>query len=195
MARILLAEEMRTEDGEQSAAGHGRWLRSNPMSHQLVVVAVGLVAAALMIAGTAAAQTVAVEVTDTWARATPGKAENGAAYLTLESPAADRLTGVSTPVAKKAELHTMTTEGGVMKMRPLAGVDLPAGQKVTLKPGAAHIMLLGLKEPLRPGQSFPLTLNFEKAGASEVTVTVEKAGAGIRMPMTQPMQMPMPAGR
>jgi copper(I)-binding protein len=175
------------------------------MSHKLVVFAV-----AMMIAAGAAAREGAVEITDAWARATPGKAENGAAYLTLESPAADRLTGLATPVAAKAELHMMTMEGGVMTMRPLAGIDLPPGQKVTLKPGGAHIMLVGLEQPLRPGQTFPLTLYFEKSGTSEVTVTVAKAGAaampgaigpeshtgaGMKMPMTQPMQMPMPAGR
>ena len=65
----------------------------------------------------------------------------------------------------------------VMKMRPLAGLDIPAGQSVTLKPGGEHIMLMGLNGRLREGQSFPLTLTFEKAGAREVTVSVEKAGA------------------
>ena len=71
----------------------------------------------------------------------------------------------------------MTMQGGVMKMRSLAAIDLPAGQAVVLKPGATHIMLMGLKQPLRAGESFPLTLEFEKAGKREVNVTVEKAGA------------------
>ena len=149
-----------------------------------------VVAATLMIAA-AAARGGTVEITDAWARATPGKAENGAAYLTLASPAPDRLTGASTPVAATAGLHMMTMAGGVMTMRPLAGIDLPAGQKIILKPGGARIMLAGLKEPLRPGQSFPLTLYFEKSGASEVTVTVAKPGAGAKV---GPMHMPMPAG-
>jgi periplasmic copper chaperone A len=147
------------------------------MSRKLLAVA-----ASLLLAGAAAAQTGPagvgqVEVKDAWARASPGKAETGAAYLTIVSPVADRVTAVSTPVAQKAELHTMSMEGGVMQMRPLDGIDLPAGQKVTLKPGAMHIMLLGLVKPLQVGQSFPLTLSFEKAGAREVTVAVEKAGA------------------
>jgi copper(I)-binding protein len=118
-----------------------------------------------------------VEIENAWARATPGQAENGAAYMMLVSPSADRLTAVSTPVAAKAELHTMSMEGGVMKMRPLGGVDLPAGQPVALKPGGMHVMLLGLKHPLQQGQSFPLTLTFEKAGTREVNVAVEKPGA------------------
>ena len=157
-------------------------------------------AASLLLAGAAIAQTGTstneIEVKDAWARATPAKAENGAAYLTIVSPASDRLTGVSTPIAKQAELHNMTMESGVMKMRPLAGIDLPAGQKVTLKPGGVHIMLIGLKQPLRPGQSFPLTVYFEKSGTSEVTVSVEKAGAAAKASHTGgDVKMPMPAGR
>ena len=148
--------------------------------------------ALLLASGVAAAQTGPVEVKNAWARATPGKAEIGAAYLTIETTAPDRLTGASTPVAGKAELHEMTMQGGVMKMRALAGIDLPAGHAVVLKPGGIHIMLTGLKQPLRAGESFPLTLDFEKAGRREVTVMIEKAGAmgpgpaggaGMNMPM------------
>jgi periplasmic copper chaperone A len=134
-------------------------------------------AASLVVASAALAQTNQLEVSSAWARATPGKAENGAAYLTIQSPTADRLLSVFSPVAKKAELHTMSMEGMVMKMRPLAGVDIPAGQPVTLKPGGQHVMLLGLDAPLREGQSFPLTLTFEKAGTRTVTVAIEKPGA------------------
>ncbi len=123
------------------------------------------------------AQSKAIAVTEAWARATSGKAENGAAYLTLEAAAADRLTDISTPAAKKAELHTMTMDGNVMKMRQVDGIELPAGQIVMLKPGATHIMLVGLNQPLQPGQSFLLTLHFEKAGTQQVNVTVEAAGA------------------
>ena len=134
-------------------------------------------AASLVVASAALAQTNQLEVSNAWARATPGKAENGAAYLTIQSPTPDRLLSVSSPVAKKAELHTMSMEGMVMKMRPLADVDIPAGQPVTLKPGGQHVMLLGLDAPLREGQSFPLTLTFEKAGTRTVTVAIEKPGA------------------
>lgn len=142
------------------------------MSIKLLALTAGLV-----VASAALAQSGHVEVANAWARATPGKAETGAAYATIRSPTADRLVSVSTPVAKKAELHTMSMQGMVMKMRPLAGLDVAAGQAVTLKPGGEHIMLLGLNQPLREGQSFPLTLEFEKAGPRTVTVMVEKAGA------------------
>ena len=142
------------------------------MSIKLLAFAAGLV-----FASAALAQTNQLEVSNAWARATPGKAETGVAYLTIQSPTPDRLVSVSSPVAKEAQLHTMSMEGMVMKMRPLAGLDIPGGQPVTLKPGGEHIMLIGLHHPLRAGQSFPLTLNFEKAGTRTVTVPVEKAGA------------------
>ena len=135
------------------------------------------VAAGLVIAGAALAQTAQLEVGNAWARATPAKAENGIAFLTIRSPTPDRLVSVSSPVAKKAELNTMEMSGMVMKMRPIASLDIPAGQPVTLKPSGEHIMLIGLNGPLREGQSFPLTLTFERAGAREVSVAVEKPGA------------------
>jgi copper(I)-binding protein len=148
--------------------------------------------AMLLLTGTASAQSGSLEVKNAWARATPGKAETGAAYLTIESAGQDRLTGVSTPVAGKAELHEMSMQGDVMKMRSLAAMDLPAGRAVVLKPGGTHIMFTGLKGPLRAGESFPLTLEFEMAGKREINVTIEKAGAmgpdhaggtGMKMPM------------
>ena len=153
-----------------------------------------VLAGCLLIAGAAAAQTGQVEVKDAWARATPGKAENGAAYLTIVTPAADKLVAISTPAAIKTGLHTITTEGGVMKMRPLDGLDVPANQPVTLKPGGIHIMLQGLNEPLQAGKSFPLTLTFEKAGERQVEVAIEKTGA-MGPESHAGMRMPMPAHR
>ena len=113
--------------------------------------------ACLLTANGAVGQTGQLEIKTPWARATPGHAENGAAYLTIVSPTADRLTAASSPVAKKAELHTMSMEGGVMRMRPLAAI--------------------GLTQPLHEGQSFSLTLSFDHAGPRQVTVAIEKAGA------------------
>jgi copper(I)-binding protein len=134
-------------------------------------------AAGLVFASAALAQTSQPEVTNAWARATPGKAETGAAYLTIRSPIADRLVAVASPVAKKAELHTMSMSGTVMEMRPVAGIDIPVGQPVTLKPGGEHVMLMGLNHPLQEGQSFPLTLTFEKGGTRTISVSIQKAGA------------------
>ena len=153
-----------------------------------------LFAVLLFVAGAASAQIASVEVSDAWARATPGQAEIGAVYLTLESPIPDRLTGLSTPIASIAQLHTTTMQGGIMKMARLAALDLPAGQPVKLAPGAMHIMLIGLTDKLHPGQSFPLTLLFDKAGKQEVTVSVAQEGA-MGPGKATGGGMPMPAGR
>ena len=146
----------------------------------------------IWLAATAAiAQTGDPQIANAWARATPGGAQTAAAYVTITSAAGDRLTAASTPAAQKAELHTMTMDGNVMKMRQVDGIDLPPGQAVTLKPGGYHIMMTGLAQPLTDGQKFPLTLTFDKAGAREVTVTVQKVGSmgpGTAMPG---MDMPM----
>jgi copper(I)-binding protein len=148
------------------------------MPIRLVALLAGLaLLGGLLAGGTALAQPSGLEISNAWARATPGKAETGAVYLTLASPTADRLVAASTPAAKKAELHTMTMAGMVMKMRPLAALDIPAGRPVALKPGGLHIMLIGLAKPLQAGQAFPLTLTFAKAGARTVEVAVEKPGA------------------
>jgi len=145
----------------------------------------------LLTAGTALAQSGDLVVKDAWAPATPGAAQAAAAYVTIVSATGDRLTGASTPAAQKAELHSMTMDGNVMKMRQVDAIGLPAGQTVTLKPGGYHIMLTGLAKPLKDGDTFPLTLTFDKAGAREVTVAVQKVGAtgpGMNMPG---MDMPM----
>lgn len=136
-----------------------------------------LLAGLIFAAAPALAQSGHLEVDHAWARATPGKSDIGAAYLTIRSPTADRLVAASTPVAKEAQLHTMTMVGMVMKMRPLAALNIPAGQPVTLAPGGMHIMLIGLNSPLKAGQSFPLTLTFAKAGQRTVDVAVEPVGA------------------
>jgi periplasmic copper chaperone A len=142
--------------------------------------------AGLVVASAAFAQISGLEISSAWARATPGKAQIGAVYLTIVSPTADKLVSAATPAAKKAELHTMTMTGMVMKMRPLAALDIPAGQSVTLKPGGMHIMLIGLVKALHQGQSFPLTLTFAKAGTRTVEVEVEKPGAMGAAPGPQP---------
>jgi periplasmic copper chaperone A len=153
-----------------------------------------VVAALLLVAAGAAAQSGTVEIRDAWARATPGKADIGAVYLTLESPTADRLTGLSTPIAGVTQLHTTTMEGGVKKMNRVAALDLSAGQKIKLEPGAMHIMLIGLTDRLRQGQSFLLTLYFEKAGTREITVSVEEAGStGPEKTTSGDMKLPTPA--
>jgi copper(I)-binding protein len=135
----------------------------------------------LAVAGVApaAAQAPAIEVDHAWARATPAGARTAALYLTLVNKGAssDRLVAVSTPVAGKAEVHSSTTENGVMQMRPVAALEVKPDSRTVLKPGGYHVMLMELKGPLKEGQSFAITLTFEKAGAVEATATVEKLGA------------------
>lgn len=130
-----------------------------------------------------------VDVTQAWARATPGKSSIGAAYATLSAPAGDRLIGAATPVARVAQIHQHTIENGVMKMRQVDAVPLPAGQAVVLSPGGYHIMLVDLKAPLVAGQSFPLTLSFEKAGTVETKVMIGGVGASGPGGTMAPMDM------
>ena len=110
-----------------------------------------------------------------WARASIGKAKAGAAYLTIVNGGSepDRLIAVETPAAKRAELHTHIMENGVMKMRPLTAVEVAPGEPTVFQPGGLHVMLMGLKAPLAEGETFPLTLSFEKAGKIEITVKIE----------------------
>lgn len=140
-------------------------------------------AAFLVVFGPAAqadTKTGAIEIQDVHARIMPG-AKVGAAYLRIANAGkeADRLVAVSTPVAGKAELHSVTDDNGVMKMRPVDGIAVKPGQTVELKPGGLHIMLTDVQGGLKPGDTFPLTLTFEKAGAKSVSASVDKpAGHG-----------------
>jgi hypothetical protein len=109
-----------------------------------------------------------------WARASAGAAKTGVAYLTItDLGQPDQLTGASTPVASSAELHESMADMGTMKMRPLAALPLPQGKPVKLEPNGYHLMLIGLKAPLKAGDSFPLTLRFQHAAPVTVTVAVE----------------------
>lgn len=117
-----------------------------------------------------------ISVTGAHARATVPQQPSGAAYLTLENKgsAADRLIGVSSPVAQSASVHTMSMDGDVMRMREAGALQLAPAAKVEMKPGAGyHIMLTGLKQPLQAGDTFPITLSFERAGKIEVSVVVD----------------------
>ena len=118
----------------------------------------------------------APKVTNAWSRATPPGVDVGAVYLTITGGAtADRLVAGSTPRAAMVHLHTVEEKDGVAKMRPVEAVEVPAGQSVELAPKSTHVMLMGLGRPLVAGESFPLTLMFEKAG--EMTVSVEVRAA------------------
>ncbi len=128
-----------------------------------------------------------IAIEQPWARATPGRAPTGAAYLTLVNRGAepDRLVGAATPAAAKAELHDHQPaanqpaghSGHVTEMRPVAEIQVKPGETVVLKPGALHLMLVGLKAPLREGERFPVILRFARAGEVTIQVSVGKAGS------------------
>lgn len=120
----------------------------------------------------AAAHAQTVEVKDAWARSTvPGQKASGA-FMKLTAREGTRLVGASSPVAGVTEVHEMKMEGDIMRMRAIAGLDLPAGQTVELKPGGYHVMLLDLKTALRKDSSIPLTLVFKDAKGVESKVEV-----------------------
>lgn len=133
----------------------------------------GLAAAAEFAAGE-------LRIEQPWARASVTKAAKaGAAYFTLVNLGAepDRLIGVATSRAKMASLHHSVMDQGVMKMLPVAAVEVSPGEPAVLRPGGLHVMLMGLKAPLVEGETFTLTLTFEKAGSVDIEVTIQGPAA------------------
>ena len=134
---------------------------------------------AVMVEPAQAQQIGDIAITQAWARATPGPTPNGAAYLTLlnRGKTPDRLIAAATPVAKRAGLHTHLMDSGIMKMRPVSAIDVAPKSPTVLKPSGLHIMLFGLKKPLKEGEKFPLTLTFERAGQITLDVDVQSVGS------------------
>ncbi|HEY4344893.1 MAG TPA: copper chaperone PCu(A)C [Parvibaculum sp.] len=123
-----------------------------------------------------------LEIGHPWARPSTGK--TGAAYFTIKNNGAaeDTLTGVEADISAKVQIHDMEMDGTIMRMRKLDKLALPAGQTVKVAPGGLHVMLIGLKAPLKDGDKFPMRLTFAKAGSVDVSVDVqtpEKAAAGM----------------
>ena len=115
-----------------------------------------------------------ITINHPWARATPPRAVNAGVFMQLSSKSSDQLLFASSDLADKAEVHEMKIVDGVMKMRPLAaGLELAPNQSVKLAPGSFHIMLFGIKQALKEGDQFPLTLTFAKAGKITVDVKVQ----------------------
>lgn len=127
----------------------------------------------------------AVKVEGAWARPTVQGQAAGGGFLKITGGAvADKLVSASAGVARTVELHSMDMDGNVMRMREVGTIDVPAGKTIELKPGGLHIMFMGIGKPLKTGDSFPLTLRFEKAGEVKVEMKV----------MTQPGMPAMPMG-
>jgi hypothetical protein len=145
-----------------------------------------LLAAALALAAlTATAATAAtIEVKNAWIRTPPPGAPTAAAYvaITNRSIASDRLTGAYSGAAASVGLHEMQKQGGVMRMRPLpAGLPIGASATVTLSPSGRHLMLTGLKRPLKAGQHVRVVLQFQRAGEVAADFVVRDQPGGMQM--------------
>ena len=140
----------------------------------------GFVGLTINLATAADYQVGPIKIADPWSRATPQGASVGAGYMTITNTGTtpDRLVGGTANVAATFEVHEMTMENNVMRMRSLPrGLDIKPGETVELKPGALHVMLVGLKKPLAAGDRVSATLEFEKAGKVEIEYAVRAIGA------------------
>jgi periplasmic copper chaperone A len=133
----------------------------------------GWLAASLLISFASYARD--IEVSVGWIRATAPGQDQGGADLSIISKQSATLVGASSPVCKVVQLHTMTSEGGMMRMREVKAIELPAGKRVNLRESGYHLMLIGLKVPLKEGDTVPLTLSIKvgKQGVMKVETTAE----------------------
>lgn len=114
-----------------------------------------------------------IQVENAWVRATVPGQDSAALDMTVTSRQAATLTGVSSAAAKSAGLHSMTHENGMMKMREVKTMGLPAGKRVNLGESGYHLMLVGLHAPLKAGETVPLALTFRMAGRHTETIGIE----------------------
>ena len=158
------------------------------------ILAVSLLLAGSAFVAIASAQSSTIKVSDPWARRAAamghgdmakgsmdkggmgkmGGGGTGAVYATVSNSGAeaDALVAASSDAAQTVELHEVINEGGVMKMRPVPKIAVPAGGKIEMKPGGYHVMLLGLKRDLKPGEKVAVTLKFERGGDVQVEAPV-----------------------
>lgn len=129
-----------------------------------------LTLAALALSAAAHAQ---VTVKDAWVRATVAQQKATGAFMQLNAARDARLLSATSPVAGVVEIHEMAMDGGVMKMRAVPGLDLPAGKAVDLKPGGYHVMLLDLKGQVKAGDAVPVTLVVEGRDGKRETIEVK----------------------
>ena len=130
-----------------------------------------------------------LKIGNPWARATPPTAPSGGGFLTVNNTGttADRLVSATSPAAGQIQIHEMKMDGTIMRMRELEnGLEIPPGATVALAPGGFHLMMMGLKAPLKEATRVPVTLVFEKAGKIDVDYAVEPMG-------TKAPPAPMPA--
>lgn len=120
----------------------------------------------------------ALTISDPWSRATPKGAQTAVGYMTISNngPTPDRLIGGSVDAADRFQLHAMTMENGIAKMRDLGGIEIKPGQTMEFKPGGSHVMFVKLKHPLTIGEHINGTLVFEHAGKVQIEYSVEGIG-------------------
>lgn len=127
-----------------------------------------------------------IRVDRPWARPTVAAQTAGAIYLSIENRGknSDQLVSVSSPASKNAEIHSMSMQDNVMKMREVPNIEIKPAERLVMNSGHGyHIMLVGLKQPLKIGDSLPLTLHFKNAGSIKIKVSVEdKQGGNAAMP-------------
>jgi copper(I)-binding protein len=132
--------------------------------------------AVFLLSSCATPATESVEVQDAWSRPA-AQGGNGVVYFTVRASAADELIGVASEVAEAAEMHESIMSGDVMEMHQLMSVPLPAGEEVTFDPGGLHIMLVGLKQDLKIGDAFEISLQFSNHEPLRVSVAVKDTPA------------------
>jgi periplasmic copper chaperone A len=137
----------------------------------------GWLAAALLVsfASYAASNTGDIEISGGWTRATAPGQDQAGADLSITSKQPATLVGASSPACKAVQLHTMTSENGMMRMREVQAIELPAGKRVNLRESGYHLMLIGLKAPLKEGDTVPFTLSIKvgKQGVVKIETTAE----------------------
>ena len=134
------------------------------------VIRMSVAAMTLLLAVCAQAQT---SVSDAWVRGTVAGQKTSGMFARITSAQGGKLVAAASPLAGVVEIHEMAMDGNVMKMRAVTAMDLPAGKTVELKPGGYHLMLLDLKQELKPGETVPVTLVVEGAGGKRENVEIK----------------------
>lgn len=144
------------------------------------VIAALFAAAIVAYAPPSGARNAAIAIDDPWAAQTNPGAIVAGGYVTLRNTGttADRLISAASPRAQRVELHEMSMSDGMMRMRPVQGIDVPAGETATLAPGGLHIMFINIDAQFRNGEQVPVTLRFERAGAVEAVFVVRPRPSG-----------------
>lgn len=123
--------------------------------------------------GMQSAEPLSANVTDAWVKTTVPGGSVSAAYMRIKAPSALKLTKVETTIAGIVEIHDMKMNEGVMEMKAIDAIDVPANKLVELKPGGLHVMLFKVKKPINKGDKVPLTLTFEDANKKILSSSIE----------------------